>query len=156
MPCLFSRLQVRVKVVCGDWRRVLTYSPTTYLGVTGILLDPPYSAAAGRKEKLYSKDDYDVAHDVREWALEHGDDPLMRIALCGLDGEHEMPETWECVPWKAVGGYSSISIRNNDGKRDASRGAINAQRERIWFSPHCLRGDREASLFDAAQMGAVK
>jgi len=41
-----------------------------------------------------------------------------------------MPDDWECVPWKAHGGY------------DAQRGGAgnqNAARERIWFSPHCLK-----------------
>jgi len=39
-----------------------------------------------------------------------------------------MPETWECVTWKALGGYGSQSNK---------RGRDNAYRERIWFSPSC-------------------
>jgi hypothetical protein len=54
----------------------------------------------------------------------------MRIALCGYEGEHEMPDSWECVPWKARGGYSS------QGENAARE---NTYRERIWFSPHCLK-----------------
>ena len=66
--------------------------------------------------------------------------PMLRIALCGYDGEHEMPRTWECVPWKARGGYGS----QGDG-----RGRENAARERVWFSPNCLRpvDERQPSLF---------
>ena len=42
-----------------------------------------------------------------------------------------MPEDWECVHWKAHGGYGS--------QGDAEgRGRENSQREVIWFSPHCL------------------
>lgn len=58
------------------------------------------------------------------------------IALCGYEGEYEIPETWETYRWKAVGGYGS----QGDG-----RGRANANRECIWFSPYCLRPDR--SLF---------
>lgn len=39
-----------------------------------------------------------------------------------------MPPDWECVPWKAHGGYSRTA-----------RGVGNRDKERIWFSPHCLR-----------------
>jgi hypothetical protein len=60
----------------------------------------------------------------------------MRIALCGYEGEHEMPDSWECFKWKAQGGYGS---RAADGKN------ANAGRERIWFSPSC---NREVGLFD--------
>jgi len=74
-------------------------------------------------------DSASVAHAVRDWAVAHGDDPKMRIALCGYQGEHKMPKSWRCIPWKARGGYGSQS----DG-----RGRDNAALERIWFSPHCL------------------
>lgn len=121
---LAARLR-RVRVCCGDWSRVLTPSVTTYIGTCGVFLDPPY--AHELRERCYSED-HDISADVRAWALAHGDDPKFRIALCGYDGEHEMPATWECVPWKAHGGYSR-----------SERGVANRSRERIWFSPHCLR-----------------
>ena len=66
---------------------------------------------------------------VRAWALAHGDDPLLRIALCGYQGEHEMPESWTVVRWHAHGGY---------GNQGQGRGRTNAVRETLWFSPHCL------------------
>lgn len=56
--------------------------------------------------------------------------PLLRIALCGYEGEHDMPESWECVEWKARGGY---------GSQGTGTGRDNASRERIYFSPHCLK-----------------
>ena len=73
-----------------------------------------------------------VSAAVGTWARDNGDHPLMRIAVCGLDGEHSLPG-WECVAWKARGGYGS---QRADGSND------NRKRERIWFSPACLRPDK--------------
>ena len=127
MQRLSDRLR-RVRVSCGDWSRVCGPSPTEKLGITGVFLDPPYSLEAGRDMGLYTTDSGDVAHAVREWALEHGDNPLYRIALCGYEGEHEM-RGWEAVAWKASGGY---------GSQGEGRGRENATREVVWFSRHCL------------------
>lgn len=123
---LAARLR-RVRVCCGDWKRVLTPSVTTYIGTTGVFLDPPYTH--DMRERCYSED-HDVSAEVREWAIANGDNRGMRIALCGYEGEHQMPPEWECVPWKAHGGYSR-----------SERGKANRSRERIWFSPHCLKPD---------------
>ena len=120
----------RVRVCCGDWSRVCTPTPTVKQGLTAVFLDPPYADTAARDPNLYRIDSDSVAHAVREWALEHGDDPRMRIALCGYEGEHKMPRGWSCVPWKATGGY---------GSQTAGRGLANSHCERIWFSPHCLK-----------------
>jgi DNA adenine methylase len=135
MEALACRLR-RVRVCCGEWDRVLGPSVTFRHGVTGVLLDPPYPDEANRQDDLYACDDGQVAHAVREWAIANGDNPELRIALCGYEGQHEMPATWECVPWKAKGGYSS---QNRDGNE-------NPKRERIWFSPHCL-ADAATPLF---------
>lgn len=132
----FGRLRDRlrtVRVCCGDWIRVCdSHSVTTRLGTTGIFLDPPYSTEAGRDMNLYATESGTVAHEVRAYCLERGSDPLMRIALCGYAGEgHEELEAhgWECVAWKASGGYGNRS----------SKGKENAAKERIWFSPHCVK-----------------
>ena len=127
----------RVRVCCGDWSRVTGDTVTWRNGLTGVLLDPPYADTAQRSKDLYTNDSLDVAHAVREYAIENGDNPLMRIALCGYEGEHVMPSSWECVPWKAKGGYGGQS-KDHDNP--------NAKRERIWFSPHCL-GGKQGSLF---------
>lgn len=130
----FGALSARlrgVRVCCGDWSRVMGPSPTVKHGLTAVFLDPPYAAEADRQEDLYAEDDLQVAKAARKWALEHGDDPLLRIALCGYEGEYEMPATWECWSWKARGGYGSQSASGNG----------NSKRERIWFSPHCLKTD---------------
>lgn len=126
MNALALRLR-RVRVCCGDWTRVLTPSVTTYMGITGVMLDPPYSHDL--REQCYSED-HDISADVREWAIANGENPLFRIALCGYEEEHAklMPDSWEKVAWKAHGGYSRTA-----------RGKKNRGQERIWFSPHCER-----------------
>jgi DNA adenine methylase len=126
---LAERLR-RVRVCCGDWSRICGPSPTIKLGITGVFLDPPYADGADRQENLYASDSSTVAYQVREWAIEWGNDPKMRIALCGYEGEHAMPEAWDCVAWKARGGY---------GSQGEGRGRENSGKERIWFSPHCLK-----------------
>jgi len=134
MNKLAERLR-RVRVCCGDWSRVCGPTPTVKLGTTGVFLDPPY--LDGRTDNLYSEDSLTVANDVREWAISQGDDPRIRIALCGYSGEHKIPESWECVEWKARGGYGS------QGENQARE---NSAKERIWFSPHCL-GMKQMGLF---------
>ena len=131
MQALSDRLR-RVRVCCGDWARVCGPSPTSTLGLTGVFLDPPYSAEAGRDGTLYAVEDLSVAHLVREWCIENQDNPKLRIALCGYEGEHDLPG-WGCVPWKAHGGYANLGN---------AAGQENRHRERIWFSPACLRGGR--------------
>jgi DNA adenine methylase len=125
---LSARLD-RVRVCCGEWDRVLGPSVTFRHGTTAVLLDPPYADEAGRQGELYATDDGAVAHKVREWALANGDNPGLRIALCGYEGEHAMPDSWACVEWKAKGGYSS---QNREGTN------LNPERERVWFSPGCI------------------
>jgi len=122
-----------VRVCCGDWSRVCGPTPTIKMGLTAVFLDPPYADTAKRTADLYSKDSLSVAHEVREWAIKWGDHPDMRIALCGYEGEHAMPGSWECVAWKAKGGYGSQGDGDN----------ANAARERIWFSPNCLKPESE-------------
>jgi len=99
-----------------------------------VFLDPPYASA--REANVYSNDSFDVAHEVREWAIANGDRKNFRIALCGYDGEHAMPEMWECVAWKAQGGYASFA----DG--DETQGKANSHKERVWFSPHCIKQEQ--------------
>jgi DNA adenine methylase len=137
LAALSQRLR-RVRVCCGDWLRVLGPTPTIKQGLTAVFLDPPYTAKATRASGIYAQDDEDIGHAVRDWAVEHGGDKMLRIALCGYEGEYEMPLTWECVPWKARGGYASQSDEGSQGRE-------NATRERIWFSPHCERPRRVLS-----------
>ncbi|MEK7556895.1 MAG: DNA adenine methylase [Patescibacteria group bacterium] len=138
MEALAERFS-RVRVCCGDWRRICGGNSGNALEhffhsgqSCGVFLDPPYSAAAERDENIYRQDSLTVAHDVREWVLEHGDDSRLRIALCGYESEHKMPSSWKCLEWKASSGYAQV------GKNKNLNGKANRHRERIWFSPHCL------------------
>ena len=110
-------------------------------GITGVFLDPPYADTANRTDNLYACDDTGVAHEVREWCIANGDNSRLRIALCGYEGEHTMPDTWTCVPWKATGGY---------GSQGETTGRDNATKERIWLSPACLplMGAVQPGLFE--------
>ncbi len=126
----FQRLQARlrrVRVCCGDWTRVVTEAVTICNGVTGVLLDPPYGVE--KRDDVYAHESRDVSVAVREWALANGSNRDFRIALCGYEGEHDMPADWECVEWKANGGYSNQNQEVNDNKH----------KERVWFSPHCIK-----------------
>ena len=100
-------------------------------GLTAVFLDPPYPAEANRTNNIYGSDDLTIAHAVREWALEHGDNPLFRIALCGYEGLWEMPANWECLAWRPGRGYGT-----------SAKGKANRKRERLWFSPHCLKAEQ--------------
>lgn len=139
----------RVYVCCGDWSRVCTPSAAGYCssnsGRVGIFLDPPYSAEANRDMGCYATDCGEVAHKVREWCREHGDDPRLRIILCGYEGEHDELESmgWRVVAWETKGGMANTAKKDTQAK-------INAGRERMWLSPACLDhggADPEGALF---------
>jgi hypothetical protein len=137
----FSDRLARVRVCCGDWSRVCGPSVTFKHGTTGVFLDPPYADTATRSAGLYAVDCQKMAHAVREWAIEQGSNPLMRIVLAGYDGEHVMPDDWRVVEWKSAGGYG---LQNMDEDGD---GRMNRARERLWLSPACLRLEPEPDLF---------
>ena len=126
---LCNRLR-RVGVMCGDWSRLVTDASTVFHGVTAVFLDPPYSERADNKKLCYAKDNLTVASDVLSWAIANGRNPMLRIALCGYDGNYSMPVDWQQYSWSAVGGYTK------KGKAPQNRHC-----ERIWFSPHCLKPD---------------
>lgn len=150
----FGRLADRlrpVRVCCGHWARVCDSDSTlTRLGTTGVFLDPPYRKTLGdgtknRSSHIYANDKHqDVAalcDEVQEWCLKWGNDPEIRIAICGLEGEYPEIDAvgWDKVAWKSRGGYGN---RTDAGK-------ANAARERIWFSPHCVKPEA-VGLFGAA------
>jgi len=138
---LSARLR-HVRILNGDWKRLVTTGATKILNVcmgdghghAGIFLDPPYADTAGRDMHLYACDSGNVAHEVREWALAHGDDPDLRIVVAGFDGEHGDAFSragWREVQWFAKGflrgGYA---LRGENGTQQG--------RERLYCSPHCL------------------
>jgi hypothetical protein len=130
MERLSDRLR-RVRVCCGDWSRVTTPAVTTHQGLTGVFLDPPYAHNAERDTDVY-RHEMAVTREVMDWARERGDEPDMRIALCGYTAEHVLPG-WTVYRWTARGGY---------GNRSNGRGLANRDRETIWFNPHCLQPHR--------------
>jgi hypothetical protein len=128
----------RVRVCCGDWERI-TKPAVTWAGengskqsICGVFLDPPYSQEANRDMSCYGIfDDGDIAHAVRAWCIANGGNKLMRIALCGYQGEHDELEQLGWTPhyWKAGVGYSAFSSQEQS--------KLNREREVVWFSPHC-------------------
>ena len=131
---LANRLR-RVRVCCGDWSRICGPTTTVIRGTTAVFLDPPYSKDV-RDSGCYSTDT-DCAAEVREWCLSNGNDPRLRIALCGYNNEgHAEPLAdagWTALAWKANCGYAN---------RADGRGRENCAREVVWFSPHCIEADK--------------
>ena len=116
----------RVRTCCGDWSRVVTPSVTTRHGLTAVLLDPPY----GEGEQEYSAGgnaDKSIAADVWAWAVENGNDPQLRIAVCGYDDGRALPPGWSALRWTARKGYQATDTAT-----------ANPSREVVWFSPYCL------------------
>ena len=137
MYALQNRLRT-VKVVCGDWSRVLGGNWQGDGGPCGIFLDPPYGGDTAHSE-VYAHDSTTVAGDVRAWCLKRGSDPNLRIILCGYGEEHDelLDHGWRKEAWKANGGYGN---QRKDGTND------NCEKERLWISPACV-GKRSQSLF---------
>ena len=137
-----------VRVCCGDWSRVCGPSVTFKHGLTGVFLDPPYADTAKRADGLYAVDCQQVAHHVREWAIEQGENPLMRICLAGYLDEHDMPADWRVHEWAAAGGYGL------QGDAEGGSGRANSKRERLWFSPHCVAVEpaQAGPLFEEATL----
>ncbi len=134
---LFAALSGRlryVRVACGDFERILTDAVTHRHGLTGVFLDPPYAGFEG----VYGGSEA-VSIRAFRWAREAGKRPDMRIALCGYEGEHDalVTDGWESVAWKAKGGYANAGSKENK----------NRHRERILFSPACLRPGRDVGQF---------
>lgn len=126
MAALSERLR-RVRFACGPWDRILGESVTVRHGLTAVLLDPPYADDEHAWDYAAGGGVWEAA---RAWAVENGNNPLLRIALCGYDRPGlAFPDGWAAYRWKARGGYGS----QGDG-----RGRENARRETVWFSPACL------------------
>lgn len=155
MRRLSDRLRL-VRTCYGHWSRICDSESTmTRLGLTGVFLDPPYPAEradTGKKSRdpnLYATDkgaDLNALRDeVLAWCRKWGADKQVRVAVCGYEGDGYEPlvaEGWAVEAWEANGGYAN--------QRRAGKGkAENAKRERIFFSPHCLKPATQPTLFDA-------
>ena len=133
----FAELQAAMegaRVCCGDWSRIMSPGTMTRNGTAAVLLDPPYSLTGA----VYAHDSSTVSGDVRAWCIENGHNPKLRIALCGHDTEHNEMEAlgWAVETWAKSGGYQGAD-----------------DRERIWFSPACIRSDasNQIDLFAPAR-----
>ena len=124
LHALQHRLQ-GVRVLCGDWSRAVGSAATTFHGLAGVFLDPPYGVQD--RSRCYRMDDRNLSQKVGNWCLEHGTDTRFRIAVCGYEGEYDLTG-WDVVAWSANGGQGST----------AGRGQQNRGRERVWFSPGCI------------------
>lgn len=126
MTDLGSRLR-DVRVTCGDWQRVVKDSVTTRHGLTGLFLDPPYSK--GAMDYAAGGVGTDLPLQVQEWCAANGDNPLLRIALCGHAGEHDrlVDKGWAVGKWTARKGYAATD-----------EAVQNSADETIWLSPHCV------------------
>ena len=115
------------RVCCGDWSRIMSPGTMTRNGTAAVMLDPPYSTT----EAVYAHDSSTVSDDARMWCIQNGDNPRLRIALCGHDTEHNELELlgWTVETWAKSGGYQGAD-----------------DRERIWFSPACLGSETSEQI----------
>ncbi len=117
---LADRLE-RVRVIHGDWSRCLNHH---YGGDdTACFMDPPYDGFEG----VYGSGS--VAGAVAEWCRANEN---LRVALCGHQGEHDMPG-WSEYRWSRG--------------RHTYSGSKTTELEVIWFSPACNNEPAQPSLF---------
>lgn len=131
-----SRRIARVRITCGDWKRVtkpsVTRSGAGGDGTRAIFLDPPYATSGD----LYAESTEGVAEEVRDWCIKEAED--MRVILCGYDTEHNelLDHGWQVTDGKSGGG-SGYSTRADNGRR-----------ERLWMSPKCVPLGQQTFNFD--------
>jgi DNA adenine methylase len=145
---LSARLR-HVRILNGDWTRCLTDSAARTLsvrkssgGFCGVFFDPPYGDV--RTAGVYTHDSMTISTQVRQWCIEHGEDPSFRVVLAGYDTEHVELEQhgWACVPWYRAG-FLKGGMRNT-----GSSGTQNT-RERLWLSPNCVLPEGVSRSFTA-------
>lgn len=134
----FSKLHYRlrdVRVTCGDWGRVVKDSVTTRHGLTGVFLDPPYTR--GAMDYAAGGVGTDLPLQVQAWCADNGENPLLRIVLCGHAGEHDalLSKGWFTASWTARKGYALTD-----------EAMQNSKDETLWCSPHCIRTTEAGNL----------
>ncbi len=125
LTALSDRLR-RVRITCGDWRRVVgpsvTRSGTGGDGTRAVFLDPPYATSGD----LYAHTDghETISAEVRDWCTSPAARDL-NIVLCGYDDEHDalLKSGWTVTSGRAGSGAGY------------STNAANGRRERLWLSP---------------------
>lgn len=125
-----------VRVTCGDWSRVVKDSVTVRHGLTGVFLDPPYFK--GMMDYAAGGVGTNLATEVQAWCAANGDNPKLRIVICGHAREHDalLNKGWTERKWAARKGYATTD-----------EAVANSASETIWCSPHCVSGSKTADLF---------
>jgi site-specific DNA-adenine methylase len=128
---LISAISCRLRqtaILHGDWKRLVAPSFTDR-GNVAVFLDPPYADGDFTYAGVGKDAGVNLTAEVTAWAIAH---PEIKICVAGYEGTTKFPAGWEEVPWTATGGLA------NTGDGD-SAGSKNRFRERLWFSPACLR-----------------
>lgn len=142
------------RIACGDWQRVISSRSLLRgqsAGKVGIFLDPPYptvyetgeqsSRIVYEKQKNSGDKLLQIQKDVYLFCRKNGNENV-RIAVCGYtgDGYEKLVKKhgWTEHEWKTTGGFA------NTGGHKESKAKDNRHRERIFFSPNCLK---PATLF---------
>ena len=140
MQNLHHRLK-DVRVTCGEWGRTVKESVTFRHGMTGLFLDPPYTK--GAMDYAVGGVGTDLPLQVQAWCAENGDNPNLRIVLCGHAGEHDvlLQHGWTIRSWKARKGYALTKVAVQNGKD-----------ETLWCSPYCvsIKNTAQMELIDVA------
>lgn len=129
------------RTLTGCWRRVLGNKSLDTHGRYGqrpcaVYLDPPYGEGTGY---AVGENEGSTAAGVWAWAIDAAERwPDLRIAVSGYEDGRAVPDGWETLAWETNGGY---------GNQGDGQGRENARRERVWFSPGCIKPDA------AKQMG---
>ena len=131
-----------VRVCNGDWKRVCTPTVTHRHGLTGLFLDPPYSIEKNKQTSVYGSmsKQHNLNDDMTEFLLENQNIDGFRIAICGLEGEYDLPNKyWECVEWMGNSGYADKTKNKN------------REKERIWFNKQCLGSNKQPEIGSVKQ-----
>ena len=135
-PAYLQALSAKLRgcyTLCGSWERAVTDSLIQRKQPTAIFLDPPYTLEHTKCHPRFYVSYDDVAGEVAKWAIERGDDPSLRVAVCGVEGEHKFPGDWGVLEWSSNGGFGNM-FNSAQQRHD----------ERVWFSPGC---QQELTLF---------
>jgi site-specific DNA-adenine methylase len=122
VAALSERLR-NVQVLWNDFEVAVNKAKHPAHCTAGILLDPPYPSHL--REIEYDKDGETIWYRAARWAVANGDNPKLRIAVCGYNDANSdalFPPSWSRFVWRRFG-----LGRNKD-------------KECVWFSPHCGGG----------------
>ena len=123
-----ARKLANCSIIKGQWTAAVSdasllltpFGRKEYRAPRAVLLDPPYRNSVLRygldKEQTES-----VADASYRWAIEHGDDPMLRIAYCCGVEHYPCPDGWQAAE-------PQVYIANRKGQA----GQV------VYFSPHCL------------------